>query len=817
MYAVGENPKSRRARKSRRKTEQIGIAQVPLGVRAPVGWPVPFRPYNTYARARAAFFAWLLLSGASLLPCLLEAGPPGTRTLSGIVLTQKKEALAGVFVTVRSSRGEQRAVTDADGHFRFAVPWELLTLRVEGDNVAPLERRIAPSEPTENLEIEISFVLPRLHERVVVAATTLEPSIDRRNDAVYRNTLFARDDQLLFTLDAGISAGQHEGGGKSVEIRRFGYNLDHGGVNGGLKILVDGVQQNQGTQGHGQGYLGQLKSLTAELIESVDVLNGPFSAEYGDFSGLGVVEIRLRDSLPDQLTLRLQGGLFGSFRTFLAFSPQWKQTDSFLAYEGSRTDGPFQNPLRYRRDNFTGNYTRHFGDRDTISFKLNAGRSRFLSSGQLPLDEVEAGRLDRFGFLDPYDGGRAQSATLAASYRKEKPTGDIFKLDGFLSRSLLDLFSNFTFFLRDSINGDGIQQHDSRLQEGVNAQYQHLYSLFGRRLLLIAGSNFHNSQINVALLPRVERNAVGVTTSAHAHVANTGGYLQQGIDLWRGRLHFDGGLRLDYFRFQVSDRIQPALSGAQGASELQPKANLALTPSLRFPLTLYVNYGRGIASQDARGVVQKPRGPKVSTTDFYQAGASYHLKRFSLASDLFLIDRSNEQVYIPDDGSLEFKGPSRSYGFEVKTSVQLTRRAAFNGGLSRVSNAFYRGTSPRIYVDSAPHTVANAALTLAGWHGFTGSLRYRHVSGYRLDGLDARIRATGLDVVDLSLSRQLRRGVELSVAVDNLTNKRYFETQNYFASRLRPTDPVVDRIHGSPSYPLGVTLGLTFRLFDKTQ
>src|SRR5262245_6979101 len=59
-----------------------------------------------------------------------------------------------------------------------------------------------------------------------------------------------RDDQLLQTLNAGISAGQHEGGGKSLEIRRFGFNLDHGGVNGGLKVLVDDIQQNQSTQGH---------------------------------------------------------------------------------------------------------------------------------------------------------------------------------------------------------------------------------------------------------------------------------------------------------------------------------------------------------------------------------------------------------------------------------------------------------------------------------------------------------------------------------------------------------------------------------------
>ncbi len=203
---------------------------------------------------------------------------------------------------------------------------------------------------------------PRFITAIVITASALEPQVETRSDEIYKRSLFSRDDQLLETLNAGINAGQHEGGGKSLEIRRFGFNLDHGGVSGGLKILVDDVQQNQGTQGHGQGYLGALKTLTPELIQDVNILNGPFSAEYGDFSGLGVVHIRLKESLSDQYTFRIQGGSFGSYRTFLGYSPSLDKADAFLAYEGSRTDGPFQNPLRYKRDNITGNYTHHLGD-----------------------------------------------------------------------------------------------------------------------------------------------------------------------------------------------------------------------------------------------------------------------------------------------------------------------------------------------------------------------------------------------------------------------------------------------------------------------
>src|SRR6202171_2085081 len=208
--------------------------------------------------------------------------------------------------------------------------------------------------------------LAPVHTSITITATPVEPAFDRRNSDVFSQTLFSRDDQMFQALDAGIDAGQHEGGGKSVEIRRFGFNLDHGGVNGGLKVLVEDVPQNQTTQGHGQGYLGSLKALSPELIQDVTIINGPFSPEYGDFSGLGVVHIRQRESLPDQFTARLQGGNFNNRRAFLAWSPIAHDTDSYIAYDGSYIDGPFQNPGRYRRDNLNTNYTRSLDDSQKI-------------------------------------------------------------------------------------------------------------------------------------------------------------------------------------------------------------------------------------------------------------------------------------------------------------------------------------------------------------------------------------------------------------------------------------------------------------------
>ena len=770
---------------------------------------------------------------AILLSCLSAAAQreSKTRVLSGVTLTQQFELVPNVSLEVNTSDKKTNVTTDAEGNFRLEIPRESISVRFSGKSIETATRIFAADENTENLQIKINYKVAPVHESVVIEDATLAPDVETRNRSIYENTLFSRDDQVLQTLNAGINAGQHEGGGKSLEIRRFGFNLDHGGASGGLKILIDDIQQNQSTQGHGQGYLGSLKSLSPELVEGVSILNGPFSAQYGDFSGLGVVHIRQKESLPQQFTARLQAGSFNTFRTFLAFSPQIERVASFVAYENSRTDGPFQSPLNYRRDNFSANVTRQLGDKQALGFKLNAGRNQFRSSGQIPLDLVASGELDRFGFVDPDNGGKVFAATGGVYFRREFNSGASLKADAFLSRSLFDLWSNFTFFLTDEEFGDEIQQHDSRLQEGANVQFLQPFKLFGNTSILTVGANFHGNQINVGLYPSLDRqpnrkflganetNPDVLLTSARAKINNYAFYAQNGANFFNGHLRVETGLRVDTFQFKVRgfeqrDEIVD-LNGKQTATEFQPKFGLAWSPFERFPTTFYFNYGRGIASQDARGVVRNTDAPKISTTDFYQTGAAYNERKFSFAASLFLIDRSNEQVYIPDDGSLEFVGASRSYGFELRTSARFNRFLSFNGGVTQVLNAFYRGTTPRESVTNAPHTVANANLVFNELRGFNFSLNYRHTGNYRLDALDENIRAAGHDVIDFALSKRLKGWLDFNFAVDNLLNKNYYETQNYFESRVRPGDAVVSRIHATPGYPVTVSAGFTVRLFAK--
>ena len=64
--------------------------------------------------------------------------------------------------------------------------------------------------------------------------------------------------------------------------------------------------------------------------------------------------------------------------------------------------------------------------------------------------------------------------------------------------------------------------------------------------------------------------------------------------------------------------------------------------------------------------------------------------------------------------------------------------------------------------------------------------------------------------------KRLSRSVDFNLSIDNLTNKRYYETQNYYESRLKPGDPILPRIHATPSYPITLTVGFTFRFLPKS-
>jgi len=287
-------------------------------------------------------------------------------------------------------------------------------------------------------------------------------------------------------------------------------------------------------------------------------------------------------------------------------------------------------------------------------------------------------------------------------------------------------------------------------------------------------------------------------TSANVRIDNPGYYMQENPTLAKGKVQLGGGLRYDDYSFQAINRLDPSDRQNTRGGLWQPKASFAFTPWLGKPLTFHANYGRTVTSTGARAFPVDRNSPIVASTDFFSVGTSRNKGRFSVATNFFHIKRSNEMVYVADDGSNELVGPSRGYGFEVKTSTQLTRFLSINASITKVLNSYYVDTEPRVYVDRAPRFVAYTGITLSEWHGWSGSIRFRAINRFLVNGEgEFPRRAPGHSVTDFSMSRHLTRSIDLNFSIDNIFERTYFETVDSYTSALRGQDPM-ERFHVTP-------------------
>ncbi|WP_246139094.1 hypothetical protein [Gelidibacter salicanalis] len=104
---------------------------------------------------------------------------------------------------------------------------------------------------------------------------------------------------------------------------------------------------------------------------------------------------------------------------------------------------------------------------DKLAITATHFDGRWDASGQIPLRKVANGNISRFGAIDDTEGGTTSNINLEYSGFIDENTS--FKSNVFYSRYAFELYSNFTFFLEDPINGDQIKQKEVRDIFGCNA------------------------------------------------------------------------------------------------------------------------------------------------------------------------------------------------------------------------------------------------------------------------------------------------------------------------------------------------------------
>ena len=374
-----------------------------------------------------------------------------------------------------------------------------------------------------------------------------------------------RPAQVLRLIPGFITVEHSGGAGKADQYFLRGFDADHGTD---VAFFIDNMPINLRTHGHGQGYT-DLNFIIPETIQGIDVVKGTYHAEFGDFNTAGAVRFKTREVLQENV-VQGAGGQFDTQRYLLMLSPTKDKVRTLFAADGYYTNGPFEHDNRYFRFNVMGKATMNPTVRSEFSVTGSYNKAHWNASGEIPFRAITDGTIGRFGAIDPSEGGKTEHAIGRMEYHYDTPSNGRFFADAYLMYYKLDLFTNFTYFLDNPVNGDGINQQDQRYMYGGNLGYQQAGELFGIRTAATAGFQVRNDSIsNIRLGTQTTRVPTGTIVQSAVDETSYSPYVKLELQPmpW---MRLVGGLRADYFTFDVRNLCDTCPQQPAGSKELGP-------------------------------------------------------------------------------------------------------------------------------------------------------------------------------------------------------------------------------------------------------
>jgi outer membrane receptor protein involved in Fe transport len=610
----------------------------------------------------------------------------------------------------------------------------------------------------------------------------------------------------------GMIVTQHSGDGKANQFFLRGYNLDHGTD---FATWVAGMPVNMPTHAHGQGYT-DLNFVIPELISRVNYNKGPYFAEDGDFGSAGSARILYADKLPLNLA-SFTAGSFDYRRVVFAGSPQFGSGALVYGLEYQQNDGPWENPNDFAKWNGVLRYAQGPAD-NGFSVTGMAYQADWNATDQIPRRAVDAGLIGRFGAIDPSDGGKSSRYSLSGEWRGSG--GDAASaISVYAIKSRLNLFSNFTFFLDDPVNGDQFEQAESRVTLGGQGSHAWYGRLGGRPMMNTLGFQLRRDRMTpVALYSTVARERLSTTREDRVTVESAAPYFSNTIE-WTGWVRTVAGLRADFYRFNVDSNIAEN-SGRASDSMASPKLSAIFGPWAK--TEYFLNWGRGFHSNDARGttITVDPKtgdpaeqvSPLVRTTGYEAGLRSQALRNVTTSVALWELKQDSELLFVGDAGTTEPSRPSKRTGVEwlvqwlPRPWLALDLAAAF----TRASFTDEDPVGDRI--PGAPESVVSAGLTVDSLNGWFGSLRWRYF-GPRPLIEDNSVRSQSTSLVNVRVGYALTKQVRAYLDVFNLFDRKASDIDYFYASRLQgePAEGVNDvHFHPVELRALRATLAWTY-------
>lgn len=632
---------------------------------------------------------------------------------------------------------------------------------------------------------------------------TAEPEIQSKIiSAVDIKLRTIHSSQDVLTLVPGLFIAQHAGGGKAEQIFLRGFDIDHGTD---IAITTDGMPVNMVSHAHGQGY-ADLHYLIPETVDLVHFGKGPYHTHYGNLATAGYVGFQSLNMLEDNM-VSMEVGQFNTFRglgmiNLVNKSDQAHTQNAYVAGEYFSSDGYFESPQQFKRISLFGKYSGSLNKTNYLTGSISAFTSHWDASGQIPLRAIESGEIGFFGAIDDTEGGLTSRSNANLQLSTTINSNSFLKNQLFYSKYDFELYSNFTFFLEDSINGDQIRQKENRNLFGYNGSYQRENILGHIRVQTEIGMQFRMDLSDDNELSHTSNKTIIIERLALGDIreANAGMYVNETFR-FSDRVSINAGLRYDHFRFAYKDQLTNNRFQAVSDQVISPKLNTYV--QVTDDLQVFGNIGYGFHSNDSRVVVTQQGAQTLPRALGVDVGTLWKPSdRLILTGTLWHLDLDQEFVYVGDAAVVEPSGRTRRMGLEFSGRWQILDWLYADLDFNFTKAVSRDQPESMNHIPLAPALSSIGGLTIQTNNHWKGSLRYRFL-GDRPANEDYSVTAEGYTVIDALVSYRLH-AFEFGINIDNLFDVRWREAQFDTESRLKDEVYPVSEIHFTAGTPFNL-------------
>ena len=722
----------------------------------------------------------------ALLLCSVVAQ---SQSITGKIVTQNNTPLEDVYVFNKSSNTHTH--TDISGNFSLEGNTEGDLLYISHLGFESLTIPVTTDSFTKGITIKLNEASVSLGQIVIT------PQVNALNQLtdVDLETNPVKSSQEILRKVPGLMIGQHAGGGKAEQIFLRGFDIDHGTD---ISLSVDGMPVNMVSHAHGQGY-SDLHFLIPETIENIEFGKGPYYAEHGDFTTAGYVDFKTKNRL-DNSSISVEYGDFNSFRTVGMFKVlETEKSNAYIATSLNTFDGPYDSPQNFNRYNVMGKFNFQLPGNQHVSVSASHLQSKWDASGQIPQRAVDSGLIDRFGAIDDTEGGNTSRTNLILNHTKIISPTQKLESTAYVTHYDFELYSNFTFFLEDPVNGDQIMQQEDRNLFGFKTAYTEKMEADAFDFEYTAGGGVRYDDVNDVQLSRTKNRDELLERLAFGNVdqINAFGFVNTEFDF--GDFKINPALRLDYFKFDYENFLTETYDNKSESKVFaSPKLNFVYSPNRQ--LQLFAKTGIGFHSNDSRVVVAN------SGEDILPAAYGADLGGIYKATDNLILNASlwtlfldQEFVYVGDAAIVEPSGKTRRMGVDFGARYEATDWLYLFGDINYTYARSTEAPEGEDYIPLAPDLTSTGGVAFDNIGDFSGGLNYRYIKD-RAANEDNSIVAEGYFVTDFNINYTYKNLV-FGVIIENLLDTEWNETQFATESRLFNETEPVEEIHFTPGTP----------------